>query len=119
MLQGKNAVNEAMDGCVRTLMPDVVASKAHQNNCGYVSSADLPSDSLCKNLAWWTVTWRTLKNYKTVKIGGWALALVWALTRDTTIHVPGRIKITSVEATATYPNRQQAMEKAIVNSHTM
>ena len=30
------------------LMPDVMASKAHQNNCSYVSSVDLPSDSLSK-----------------------------------------------------------------------
>ena len=42
--------------------------KAHQNNCSYVSSADLPSDSLCENL--WAVTRRTLINHKTVKIGG-------------------------------------------------
>ena len=34
----------------------------------YVSSADLPSDSLRENL--WAVTRRTMKNYKTVKIGG-------------------------------------------------
>ena len=47
--------------------PDVVAPKAHQN---YVSSADLPSDSLRKNLAWWAVTRRTLKNRKIVKSGG-------------------------------------------------
>ena len=79
MLQGRNAVNEAMDGCVLTLMPDVVASKAHQNNRSYVSSADLPSDSLGKNLAWWAVTQRTSKNHKTVKVGG------WALTRDNTV----------------------------------
>ena len=25
---------------------------------------------LCKNLAWWAVTWRTSKNHETVKIGG-------------------------------------------------
>ena len=50
--------------------PDIMASKAHQNNHGYVSSADLPSDSLRKNLAWWAVTWRTQRNHKTVKIGG-------------------------------------------------
>ena len=54
-------------------------------NCSYVTSADLPSDSLCKNLAWWVVTWRTLKKHKTVKIGGWALAWVWALARDNTV----------------------------------
>ena len=34
----------------------------------YVSSADLPSDSLRENL--WAVTRRTMKNYTTVKIGG-------------------------------------------------
>ena len=27
--------------------------------------------SLRKNLAWWAVIWRTSKNHKTVKIGGW------------------------------------------------
>ena len=58
-------------GVCEPLMPDVMASKAHQNNCSYVSS---PSDSICENLAWWAVTWRTLKNHETVKIGGWVLA---------------------------------------------
>ena len=52
------------------LMPDVVVSKAHQNNRSYVSSADLSLDSLGNNLAWWAVTRRTSKNHKTVKIGG-------------------------------------------------
>ena len=61
------------------LMPDVVSPKAHQNNRSYVSSADLPSDSLRKNFKWWAVTRRTSKNHKTVKIGGWALA------RDNTV----------------------------------
>jgi len=27
----------------------------------------------------------TLKNHKTVKIGGWALAQVWSLARDNTV----------------------------------
>ena len=67
------------------LMPDVVVPKAQQNNHSYVSSADLPSDSLCKNFVWWVVTQRTLKNYKSVKIGGWVLAWVWALARDNTV----------------------------------
>ena len=35
-------------GVCEPLMPDVMATKAHQNNCNYVSSADLPSDSLCR-----------------------------------------------------------------------
>ena len=54
-------------GVCEPLMPDVMASKAYQN---YVSSADLPLDSLRKNLAWWAVTRRTSKNHKTAKIGG-------------------------------------------------
>ena len=70
-------MNEATDGCVRTFV--VVTPKVHQNNRSYVSSANLPSDSLRKNLAWWAVTRRTLENYKAVKNGGWALA------RDNTV----------------------------------
>ena len=70
MLQGKNAANEATDGCVRTF--DVMVPKVHQHNRSYVSSADLPSDSLHENLAWWAVTRRALKNHKTVKNGGGA-----------------------------------------------
>ena len=44
-----------MDVC-EPLMPDVVAPKAHQNYCSYVSSANLPLDSLRENLAGWAVT---------------------------------------------------------------
>ena len=33
-------------GACEPLMPDVVSPKAHQNNCSYVSSADLLSDSI-------------------------------------------------------------------------
>ena len=62
-------------GVCKPLMPGVVSPKVHQNNCSYVSSVDVPSDSLHKNLAWWAFTWRTLKNHKTVKIGRWALAI--------------------------------------------
>ena len=43
------------------LMPDVVASKLHQNNRRYVSSVDLPSDSLRKNLAPWAVNTENLE----------------------------------------------------------
>ena len=73
-------------GVCEPLMPDVVSLKVHQNNCSYVNSADLPSDSLRENLAWWAVTRRTLKNHKTVEIEGWVLARVWALARDNTVH---------------------------------
>ena len=55
-------------GVCKPLMPDVVLPKVHQNNnMLYVSSVDLPSDSLQKNLAWWTVTQSTSKKHKTVK----------------------------------------------------
>ena len=67
------------------LTPDAMASKVHQNNRGYVSSVDLPSDSLRKNLAWWVVTRRTSKNHKTVKIGRWALSQIWALVQDNSV----------------------------------
>ena len=82
MLQGKNAVNEAMEGVCE---PDVMVPKVHQNNYSYVSSADLPSDLLRKDLAWWAITRRTSKNHNTVKIWEWALARVWALARDNTV----------------------------------
>ena len=72
-------------GVCEPLMPDVMALKAHQNNRSYVSSEDLPSDSLRKILAWLAVTRRTWKNHKTVKIWGRALAWVWVLTRDNTV----------------------------------
>ena len=68
-------------------MPDVVVPEMHQYNCSYVSSVDLPSDSLREKLACWAVTRRSLKNHKTVKIGGWALARVWALAWDNTVVV--------------------------------
>ena len=61
---------------------DAMVPKA--NNRRYVSSADLPSDSLHKNLAWWAVT--HLKNQKPVKIGGWVLPRVWVLAWDNTVH---------------------------------
>ena len=72
--RGRTLQTRPRTGVCEPLMPDVMVPKAHQNNCSYVSSADLLSDSLYKNLAWWAVTRRTLKNHKTVKIGGWALA---------------------------------------------
>ena len=56
-----------------------------RNNCSYVSSAYLPSDSLHKILAWWTVTRRTSKTHKTVQIGGRPLA------QDNTVHLHAHI----------------------------
>ena len=79
-------------GVCEPLMPDAMSPKVHQNNCSYVSSVDLPLDSLRENLAWWVVTQRTLKNHKTVKIGWWALARVWALARDNMVYFDFCIK---------------------------
>ena len=70
-------------GVCEPLMPDVVVSKAHQNNRSYVSSADLPSDSQRKNLAWWAVTRRTSKNCQNWGMGA---CRVWVLARDNTVH---------------------------------
>ena len=53
------------------LMPGVVVPEAHQDDHSCVSDLTLSSH---KNLAWWAVTRRTSKYYKTVKVGGWALA---------------------------------------------
>ena len=38
-------------GVWEPLMPDVVSPKVHQNNSSYVSSAELPSDSLRENFS--------------------------------------------------------------------
>ena len=77
VLQGKNAANEATDECVRYF----------DAWCRVAQWTYVPSDSLRENLAWWAVTQRTLKNHKTVKIGRWALARVWAFAQDNTVHV--------------------------------
>ena len=45
------------------------------------------------HLAWWAVTWRTSKNHKTIKIGGWALARVWALAQDNTVTYKSRLEV--------------------------
>ena len=36
-------------------------------------------------IAWWAVTWRTTQTTETAKIGGRALARVWALAQDFTV----------------------------------
>ena len=69
--RGRTLQTRPRTGVCKPLMHDVMAPKVHQNNRSYVSSADLPSDSLRKNLAWWAVTRRTLKrNTKLSKLGG-------------------------------------------------
>ena len=77
-------------GVYETLMPDVMAPEAHQNNHSYVRElSGLTFDSLHKNLSSWSVTRRTAK--KTVKVGGWVLARGWALAWDNTVT---RLKFT-------------------------
>ena len=56
-------------GMCEPVMPDVVSPEVHQNNWSYVTPVDLPSDSLCENLAWWPVTRRALKTTKLSKLG--------------------------------------------------
>ena len=68
-------------GVCEPLRPDVVVPKAHENNCSYVSSDDLPSNSLRKNLAWWAVTQRTLKSHKLSKLVGGHLCRYGCLPR--------------------------------------
>ena len=41
-------------------------------------------DYAIPQIAWWAVTRRTTQTTETAKIGGWALAWVWALARDNT-----------------------------------
>ena len=58
-------------------------------NSSYVSSADLPSDSIHKNLAWWVVTWRhgePQKNTKLSKLEGGRL--LGTIRYDTTQYPP-------------------------------
>ena len=75
-------------GVRELLMPNVVLPKVHQNDCSYVSSADVPLDSLHKNLAWWAVTRRTLKNHKLSKLGGERLPGYGRLLRTIQYSVP-------------------------------
>ena len=53
-----------------TLMLDVVAPEAHQNDCSYVRELSRPTfDSLSKHLAWWAVTRMSLKNCQNLEVG--------------------------------------------------
>ena len=61
-LVGQNAMNEAMDRRVRTF--DAWCHAA-QSASEQLQLCELPLDSLRKNLAWWAVTRRSLKNHKT------------------------------------------------------
>ena len=52
VLQMRNAVKKAMDGCVETLLWDVVVLEPHQNDRSYLRELSGPtSDPLHKNLA--------------------------------------------------------------------
>ena len=67
VLQGRTLRTRPRTGVYKS---DVMELKAYQNNRSYVSSVDLLSNSLCKDLPWRAVTWRISKNHKTVKIWG-------------------------------------------------
>ena len=70
-------------GVCETLMPDVVAPEAYQNDRNYVRKVSGPTFDSPRT--WWAVTRSTSKKHKTVKIGGWALARGWALSRDNAV----------------------------------
>ena len=65
--RGRTLQTRPQTGGCEPLMPDVVVPKAHQNNCSYVSLADLLFGFTMEefSLAWWAVTRGTLKNHKT------------------------------------------------------
>ena len=63
-------------------MPDVMASKAQSLLCELSGSTFGFSTQEFSMVGGYT---ETSKKHKTVKIGGWALAWVWALARDNTL----------------------------------
>ena len=69
-------------GVCKTLMPDVVAPEAHQNDRSYVRELSRPTfDFTTQQFSMvGSCTEDLKKRHKTVKIGGWALA------RDNTVH---------------------------------
>ena len=73
-------------GVCKTLMLDIVVPEVHKNDRSYVELSRPTFDSLCNNLAWWVVTWRTSKDHKTVKIGGSTLARGWVLAQDNMVN---------------------------------
>ena len=89
MPQGKNGSNEAMCANLWHLMS--WCPKCIRTIAAMWAQWTYLMDSLRKNLAWWAVTQRISKNHKTVKIGGWALAWVWALVRDNTVNHNSRL----------------------------
>ena len=88
MLQGKNAANEATDECVKPLMPGCrVAQSASEQlqlcelsrlTFGFTTREFSMVGGYMENPA---------KLQNCVKIGGWALARVWAFARDNTVLV--------------------------------
>ena len=68
-------------GVSETLLPNVVTTEAHQNDCSYVHvHKDLIS--MVSGLAW-----KTSKNHKTVKSKGQLLMQGWALAQDNMVLV--------------------------------
>ena len=83
--RGRTLQMRPRTGVCKPLMPDVIASKEHQNHHSYVSSVDLPSDSLSKILTWWVVT---RKMSKLSKLGGGRLLGKYGTYLAYIFHVP-------------------------------
>ena len=66
-------------GVCKPLMPDVVASKAQSQLC------DLSRPTFGFTTQEFSMVGGYTDNHKTFKIGGWALAQVWALAQDNTV----------------------------------
>ena len=86
--RGRTLQMRPRTGVCEPLMPDVVLPKVHQNNCSYVSSADLPSDSLRENsiLHGGRFIHGELWKYKCM-----AFVRVWAFARDNTVCPHGHL----------------------------
>ena len=77
-------------GVHETLLPDVMAPGACQNDCRYVRElSGLILGSVCKNLAWWAVTQRTSKTKELSKLKGGHL--------HRNGHLPGTIQCCTVK----------------------
>ena len=82
-------------GLGKTLLPDVLEpEQIRMITVIYVRSVTYTFNSLRTNSAWWAVTRRTLRNHKTVKIGGGHLCgdgrlpgTVWYITCQLGSHI--------------------------------
>ena len=71
MLQGRKLRTRPRTGVCEPLVPDFVAPEVHQSNRSYVNSADLLAFGFTTRE--FSLVGGYTENYKTVKIGWWAL----------------------------------------------